>query len=131
MIEKRSITNPEYTIDCEYYPAYLSASVSGEKDSVEISIHYWKDVLQEAHNKKYEKVLVIEDFKNTVSEIEVYLVVEEIIKLGFKNIKVAFVDKQSDQNEINLFGETVAVNRGMVCRVFQNIKKAEVWLKSA
>jgi hypothetical protein len=49
--------------------------------------------------------------------------------MGFASIKVAFVDVYLDQQDVNSFGELVAVNRGLSGKVFNNIADAEKWLK--
>ena len=38
------------------------------------------------------------------------------------------VDRYLDQQEVNSFGELVAVNRGLSGKVFNNIAEAESWL---
>jgi hypothetical protein len=45
-------------------------------------------------------------------------------------LKIAFVDRKTDQNQLNRFGETVAVNRGVHGRLFTDVSEAEIWLLS-
>jgi len=46
---------------------------------------------------------------------------------GYK-IKVAHVDRKMSDMQLNRFGETVAVNRFCVARVFNKLDDAEKWI---
>ena len=61
---------------------------------------------------------------------EVFQLASEIPKMGFGSTRVAFVDRYLDQQEVNSFGELVAVNRGLSGKVFNDITEAENWLMS-
>ena len=50
--------------------------------------------------------------------------------MGFFGIRVAFVDRHIEQQELNQFGETVANNRGLHSKTFINLEEAEKWLLS-
>ena len=43
--------------------------------------------------------------------------------MGYIGIKVAFVDKYIEQQDLNQFGELVAVNRGINGKVFNDIDR--------
>jgi hypothetical protein len=45
-------------------------------------------------------------------------------------LKIAFLDRKAEHNELNLFGETVAVNREVYGRVFSDIGEAEKWFRA-
>jgi hypothetical protein len=119
-----------YKLTFEYRPQYLYAFVTGEKDSYEISKQYWQEVADECQKSGIKKVLIEEDLKENVSMPEMYRFASEIPGLGFFGIRVAFVDRQQDQQQLNQFGETVATNRGLFSRVFNNFAEAEKWLLS-
>jgi hypothetical protein len=53
----------------------------------------------------------------------------EFITHKFVGIKIAYVDRNLSDVELNKFGETDAINRGAFGRVFNNIIDAEKWLK--
>jgi len=42
--------------------------------------------------------------------------------------KVAFVDRYLDHHDTNAFGELVANNRGLNCKIFHDTTTAEEWL---
>lgn len=119
-----------YELSFEHRPQYLYARVTGEKDSYEISRQYWQEIATECKKSGIKKVLIEEDIKENVSMSDMYRFASEIPQLGFFGIRVAFVDLQQEQQQLNQFGETVATNRGLFSRVFNNTAEAEEWLLS-
>jgi hypothetical protein len=119
-----------YELTLEYRPKYLYAFVRGEKDSYEISRQYWQEIADECNKSGIRKVLIEEDIKENISMSDMYRFASEIPELGFHGVRVAFVDRQESQHQLNQFGETVATNRGLVSRVFNNFAEAEKWLLS-
>ena len=119
-----------YELSFEHRPQYLYARVTGEKDSYEISRQYWQEIADECKKSGIKKVLIEEDLKENVSMSEMYRLASELPQLGFFGIRVAFVDLQDEQHQLNQFGETVATNRGLFSRVFNNFAEAEKWLLS-
>jgi hypothetical protein len=117
-----------YRIKFEHRPQYLYAHVSGEHDSVKISISYWRDIADECRRTETAKVLVDEDIAEAVSKLETYKIANEISKIGFTNVLVAFVDRYLEHQEANQFGELVASNRGLRVKVFNDTETAEKWL---
>jgi hypothetical protein len=119
-----------YELTFEHRPQYLYAYVTGEKDSYEISKQFWQEIAAECRKTEYKKILIEEDIAENVSMAEMYRFASEIPQLGFFGIRVAFVDLQDEQQQLNQFGETVATNRGLLSRVFNNAIEAEKWLLS-
>lgn len=119
-----------YELSYEYRPQYLYVYVKGEQDSYEISKQYWQEVANECKKSNCKKVLIDEDITENVSMTEMYKFASEILQLGFLGIRVAFVDRRSEQQQLNKFGETVATNRGLFSRVFNDTEEAEKWLLS-
>jgi hypothetical protein len=76
------------------------------------------------------KVLVEEDFSTDNSMMDTYEIMVQGQKIGFIGVRIAFVDRHPDYMNTNLFAETVALNRGIIAKVFSNIKEAEEWLLS-
>lgn len=116
-----------YTIKFEERNGYLYAFVSGERDSVSVSLCFAKEIVAECKVRKLKKVLVEEDFKTQLSITELFQVASEYPSIA-GSIQVAFIDRQFDQHSRNMFGLTVAVNRGLHARIFQDVKEAEEWL---
>jgi len=119
-----------YRLSFEQRPQYLYAYVTGEEDSYEISKQYWREIADECKKLGVKKVLIEEDIAENVSMSDMYQFASEIPQLGFFGIRVAFVDRQEQQQQLNQFGETVATNRGLFSRVFSNADEAEKWLLS-
>ncbi len=126
-IQNSSRAKP-YTLEFEQRPEYLYAYVRGEKDSLEISLQYWKEIADECWRAGYKKVFIEEDIKEEVSIIEMYQFTSEIPNIGFSGIRVAFVDRHLNQQELNKFGELVATNRGVNGKIFNSSEEAEEWL---
>lgn len=119
-----------YTLRFEERGEYLYAFVKGEKDSYEISRRYWKEVADECHRLKCQKVLIEEDINDEMSTTEMYQFTSEIMSIGYSGVRVAFVDRYFNQRELNKFGELVATNRGFLGKVFDDAEEAEKWLLS-
>jgi len=120
-----------YSIVFELRPNYLYAYVSGEADSYEISNAYWTEISQECAKHKIGKLLVDEDLAKPMESMsDVYHGASERSFMGLSGVKIAFVDRHADHHELNLFGELVATNRGLFCKVFKDLSQGELWLDS-
>lgn len=119
-----------YHLTFEPRPHYLVARVSGEADSVAISLAYWAEVAAECRARGMARVLVIEELKQKPTPFEVFEVASRLREVGMGGIVIAFVDTDLDQLPENLFGETVATNRGLVGKVFNSVADAEAWLEA-
>ena len=119
-----------YTIEFKERPHYLYAFVKGDKDSYEVSRQYWKEIADECRRVKCDRVFIEEDIKDEMSQTEMYRFTSEIMNIGFSGIRVAFVDRHLTQRELNKFGELVAVNRGLLAKVFDEVQAGEEWLLS-
>ncbi len=117
-----------YIIHYDYHKKYLTATVSGEKDSLEVSLLFWQEIFDECKNRNFTRLLVTENFKNDISAIDMYILGEKLADMVPKNVCVAFVDEQIQQLELNKFSETVAYNRGGKGKVFSDYQEAEKWL---
>lgn len=109
---------------------YLYVFISGKEESVSLALKYWQYILEECKKLGFERLLVEENFPNQLCATDMYTITSSIPKMGHSGLKIAFVDRVSEHNKLNLFGETVAVNRGVNGRVFAEIADAEAWLKS-
>jgi hypothetical protein len=119
-----------YNIEFDDRTDYLYAYVSGDKDSLDISRQYWREIADECRRTKKSKVLIVEDIKESVSTTETYQIASEISSMGFAGIKIAFIDQHIEQQELNEFGELVSTNRGLNVKLFNKVEEAEKWLLS-
>ena len=118
-----------YKIQFSNEPEYLSAYVTGKKNQAETAKQFWHAISEECKKVGCKKVLVVEDMQAKVSLSEVYSIASELPQL-FHGIQVAFVDKHSEHQNLNDFGETVATNRGFHGKVFNDVEAAKEWLLS-
>lgn len=120
-----------YRLTFEHRPDYLYAYVEGDEDSYEISAMYWREIADEFKANKYTKVLIVEDIIESGTMADAYQLSSELPQMGYMGIKVAFVDKYIEQQDLNQFGELVAVNRGINGKIFNEVNEAEKWLLAA
>ena len=123
-----TIDQKPYKLTFEIRPSYLYACVEGEHDNYEISRAFWQEIAREVDRLNAERVLIDENIVESVSIAEVFQLASEIPEMGFGSTRVAFVDRYLDQQEVNSFGELVAVNRGLNGKVFNDVREAEAWL---
>ena len=126
-----SVDGKLYSIVIETRPQYLYAYVRGDKDSFEITTQYWSELADICAENATKCLLVDEDLKEQVGSMsEIYQTAGEVSSMGLNGVKIAFFDRHSDQHDLNLFGELVATNRGLFCKVFNDFDEAERWLLS-
>ncbi len=119
---------PPYRLEFEVRPKFLLARVYGDADTAAISLGYWREVAIECRKQGRRRVLVVESFKGKATPMEMFEVASHLGEVGLRGITIAFVDTELDQLPENLFGETVAKNRGIHGKLFNSIAAAELWL---
>jgi hypothetical protein len=119
-----------YDLSFQYRPRYLYVYVTGERDSYEISKQYWQEIAAECRRSDCKKVLIEEDITEIVSTGEMYKIASEIPQMGFFGIRIAFVDRRIEHQDLNQFGELVATNRGIYGKIFNDVEESEKWLLS-
>lgn len=123
-----TIPTKPFTLILEERPNYLYAYVSGEHDSYEISKQYWRELSDECARIGASKVLIEEDLRDNATMADAFRLTTELHQMGFGGVKIAFVDRWSEQNELNAFGGLVAVNRGVNMKICKDVAEAERWL---
>ncbi|MEP0006246.1 MAG: hypothetical protein ABJ387_03235 [Balneola sp.] len=121
----------EYKLEIKQIGDYLYAYYEAEKDSVALSNELWGKISSTMSSCNLSKLLVVENIKiNPGSVLDVYNIVNAVIKLDFRGKAIAFVDLIEDHYSSNKFGETLAVNLGVNGKIFKTIEEAEEWLKT-
>lgn len=120
----------QYTIVYENYPTYLHALVHGEKYGYEVLTSFLKEIADEVHARGFKQVLIEENISTGATKEDAYRVASELPELGFAGIRMAYVDRFLDQEEVNEFGRDVAVHNGIVVRLFDDQRTADRWLTS-
>jgi hypothetical protein len=108
---------------------YLRAQVDGLQDSFEISLAYWTAIAQACHERGVTSLLVVENILEAGDPLMLETLVEAIVALGFRDIRVAFVDLMQSHLAAMEHGEILARERGIVGRVFGDEGEAERWLR--
>jgi hypothetical protein len=120
--------NDELNIRFEEREGYFYAFFSGKRDALADAKRYWQKAIDECNKRGYKKLLVEQNFAVPLSAIDTYYLAEAIAHMAIRQLKIAFVDQDVEQNGMNMFAETVAVNRGGVGRVFINLEDAIAYL---
>ena len=128
-VDKNS-SDRKYTIVFESYPTYLYALVHGEDYGYEVLCSFLRDISDEAKARGYKQVLIEENISAGATKDVAYRVATELAELGFTGIRMAYVDRFLDQEEVNEYGRDVAVNKGIDVRLFSDQNMADRWLTS-
>lgn len=118
-----------YQIEFRQRAEYLYVYVGGKRDSLAISLGFWREIADQCRKTQAGKILIEENIEESVSMVEMYQIAAEIPKMGFTNTLIAFVDRFLEQQDLNEFGELVATNRGLRAKVFNHVPEAEKWLR--
>ena len=126
------IDGKSYSITYDVRTSYLYACVRGSAGTNELIKAYWNEIANECSQNKIRKLLVEEELSRRIDTMsDVYESSADVsVIVGLTGVKVAYVDRDPEHRELNLFGELVASNRGMYCKAFNDFDEAEKWLLS-
>lgn len=130
---RQAVENPsdrKYTIVYESYPTYLYALVHGEEYGYEVLSEFLKEIADECRARGFKQILIEENISAGATKEDAYRVGSEMPELGYAGIRVAYVDRFLDQEEVNEFGRDVAVHNGIEVRLFDDQETADRWLTS-
>jgi hypothetical protein len=119
-----------YTIVFEECPDYLYALVHGEKYGYEVLAGFLREIADECRKRNFKKVLIEENISATASEEDIFRTATELPQFGFADIRMAYIDRFSEQSALNEYGRQIAVRSGVDVRIFGNIGEADEWLSS-
>jgi hypothetical protein len=74
--------------------------------------------------------MIVEDIEEESPLSDVYDLASGLIDMGFRGVKIAFVDRYSSHQDLNDFGVLVGSNRGLDGKAFSDESEAEKWLLS-
>ena len=126
-----NIAGIPYTIVFEDYPNYLYALVHGEQYGYDVLAGFLREIADECIKRGFSQVLIEENISATASKDDVFRIATELPKLGFSEIRLAYIDRFSEQKEINEYGREVAEDRGVDVRIFTNLEEANRWLSGS
>jgi hypothetical protein len=127
---KEDTSDQNYTIVFEDHPDFLFALVHGEEYGYEVLTGFLKDIADQCKARGYSQVLIEENISASATKELVYRVACELPELGFAGIRMAYVDRFSDQREVNEFGRAVAIDNGIDVRQFTAFTHAAAWLSN-
>ena len=118
-----------YEFTVEEHPTYVHAKVVGDR-SPSNALRF----LEEAYaacvkSGRSDLLLEMNLSGDSLTTTNVYSVILQRVPDGRNLRKIAYVDTSKDIAMAH-FAETVAINRGVNVRLFQNIAAAEAWLLS-
>lgn len=90
----------------------------------------WDSLRLKCEELGLNKVLVSYHVTGHLDTFEIFEISEHISNTYRYCPKIAFSDKNLENSEQNLFGETVLSNRGAIGKAFQETRRAEEWLSS-
>jgi len=118
----------DFSLTFEERADYLFAFVTGPKDSLAVSNACWGQIHSKVTELGITKLLVLEDFPNQLAFLEMYQAAEFIAKTFGSAVKIAHVDKQLSDEDLNKLAEDVVVIMGTNGRTFNRLEDAENWL---
>lgn len=118
-----------YVLRLENRGDYLRAQVDGEHDTFEISLAYWTEIAQACHARGARRVLVVENIAEAGDPLILEGLIDAVVALGFRDIRVAFVDLMQSHLAAMEHGEILARERGIAGRVFGDEGEATRWLR--
>ena len=121
-------SNENLNICFEDRNGYLYAFLSGKRNGLPDAKRYWKRVIDECNKRGSKRLLVEQYFPIPLSTMDTFSLAEALVQMPITKLRIAFVDQDIEQNGMNMFAETVAVNRGGVGKVFTNVADAEAYL---
>lgn len=116
----------KYAFICENH--FLRVIASGKDDDLEQVQEYGMAVIKAAVENDASKVLCDErELEYTLGTFDTYESARIIAEAAPNIVKVAIVCKSENIGDAK-FWETVATNRGLHIRIFNNIEDAQAWL---
>src|SRR5215212_10266020 len=100
-----------YDLRFEVRNGYAYAYVAAEHDNLKVCTAYWTEVGQKLAEHSLKKVMIVEDIEDESPLADVYDLASGLIDMGFRGVKIAFVDRYSSHQELNDFGVLVGSNR--------------------
>lgn len=111
-------------------PAYLYAHVSGELDSLEVSLAYWQRILARCQARHVARVLVVDEIAGEPMGADFLdTLVSRMTGSGLEAIRVAFVELVSAHVPMMEHGQILAMEQGFQARVFSRMDDADRWLR--
>ncbi len=119
-----------YVINFQPEEEFLRVDLSGDLAAPETRIEAWDKIVRRCREDGVDHLLVVQDSPGNANETNAFVSSQAIVGLGLDGLKIAYVDIDPANHEVNEFGELVAANRGANARVFYEEAPALDWLLS-
>ena len=119
-----------YQITYQPEPEFLRADVTGDLAEPQTRIDAWSEIIHRCRLEGVTHLLVVQDSPGNGTPTNAFISSQGIVGLGLAGIKIAYVDIDPANHEVNKFGEMVAANRGADAAVFFEEAPAVQWLLS-
>ena len=117
-----------YQLTLEERPAYLYAKVVGPRTR-ENALRFLEETYSACVKSGRSAALLELQFSGpSLNTASIYDIITQRAADGRKLRKIAYVQSVIDDPAMPYFAETVAMNRGVNVRLFQNVAAADEWL---
>ncbi|MFT3898599.1 MAG: hypothetical protein QM719_13075 [Thermomonas sp.] len=116
-----------FRIAFEPNPGFLRAHVTGDEDSLEVSLAIWRLLGNECRVRGASRLLVVEDLPGKLTPAEVGVMVETLYAEGFPDVRIAFVELAGSL-VAGEHGEILAIELGFTVQAFSREADARHWL---
>ena len=121
-----------YNLKFDIEDKLLRVEIQGNRtdgDLVDNAKAAWRKVASVCSENNLSRILIISSAIGEYSTFKVYKINSTLAECGVKpSWKIAFVNLDKDSYREIEFGETVAVNRGFIIKIFPTIDAARTWL---
>lgn len=109
---------------------YLRVEVAGPRDSLEVSLAYWREIAAECERRGARALLMVDLFENEpLAPEEVAEVIDSMRDSYMRNVRVAYCELNSAVLAQAERGELAAREAGFTVRVFASEREAGLWLR--
>lgn len=126
---ERTLAGDGFILTFTWHGDYLRAQVDGQHDTFEISLGYWTLIADECHRRATQRVLIVENLAEAGEAVDLPKLIDAVVQLGFREIRVAFVDLIDSHLQAMEHGEILARERNITGRVFSDEHHAVRWLR--
>jgi len=111
-------------------PHYLVAIVSGNEDSLEVSVAYWQRVLAECRTRRAGNLLLVDEIDGPPMQADTLAqLIARFEGTGLEAIRIAFVELVTANVPLMEHGQILAMEKGFQARVFSRMDDADRWLR--
>lgn len=123
-----NVVNIPYTIVFEEYPKYLYSLVHGDQYGYDVLARFLTEIADECKKRGLRQAMIEENISATASPEDVFRTASDLPKFGFSDIRLAYIDRFTDQKELNEYGRKIAEESGVDVKIFNSFEEADKWL---